>query len=470
MTVLNKQDFYTAICTAIDHAKVTGKRCVVSEVKAIESIDPLDFYHAAVKQYRGQRFFWESQSIGFALAGAGVAASATAEDDDNDRSVRDVLESLRNTATVTGISGIEGTGPLLFGGHTFDATKEPSKVWAPFGCLYFFLPTFLLTKKEGQYYLTRTVVCRPNDHPDELIRQFQQREDNIFCNLKMSRWKKQPWNPLIEQKDQDQEEWTHMVEDAIQIMEERAIKKIVLARTRNMLFQNELSSDELIRSLREQQENTCVFCLEKESAAFLGATPERLIKKSGQHIYSACLAGSVSRAKTNDEDSRLGEWLLNDRKNRMEHQYVVSTVHDSLIDLCKQLNIPNQPVLMKNKNIQHLYTSVEGICAESASIFDFVERLHPTPALGGLPRMEAMDWIREHERSDRGFYASPIGWCDTQENGEFDVGIRSALINGRKAFLYAGCGLLKDSVPEQEYEETAIKFKPMLNALTRRNL
>ncbi|SFF97927.1 isochorismate synthase [Sporolactobacillus nakayamae] len=468
MTVSYRQDFYNVICTAIDHAKVVGKRCVVSEVKAIESIDPLDFYHTAAKQYRGERFFWESQSTGFALVGAGVAVSATAEGD-NDTLVRDILKQLRNTATVTGISGIEGTGPLLFGGHTFDSTKQSSKEWASFGCCYFFLPTFLVTKQEGQYYLTRTVVCEPGDHADELMRQIQQSEDTIFRNVKMTHWEKQPWNPLLEQKDQDLDEWTHTVDDAIQIMEERAIKKIVLARTRKMIFQNELSSDELIRSLREQQENTCVFCLEKESAAFLGATPERLIKKSGRRIYSACLAGSVSRAKTDEEDSRLGEWLLNDRKNRMEHQYVVSAVRDSLTDLCEQLTIPNQPVLMKNKNIQHLYTSVEGLCAESASVFDFVKRLHPTPALGGLPRKAAMDWIREHERLNRGFYASPIGWCDAQENGEFDVGIRSALINGRNVLLYAGCGLLKDSIPKQEYEETAIKFKPMLNALTRRN-
>jgi menaquinone-specific isochorismate synthase len=469
VTVSNKQDFYNMICTTIDHAKALGQGCVVSEVKAIESIDQLNFYHAAGKQYRGERFFWESQTSGFSLMGAGVAASATTERRENNASMRAVLTQLLSTAIVLGPSGIEGTGPLLFGGQAFDSMKQQSKEWASFGGSYFFLPTFLLTKQEGQFYLTRTVVCRPSDHADELIRKLQQSEDNIFRNTKMSEWEKQPCNPLIKQKDQDQEEWTHMVEDAIRIMEEHAIKKIVLARTRSMIFQNELLSDELIRSLREQQENTCVFCLEKGSSAFLGATPERLIKKRGQRIYSACLAGSVSRAKTDEEDSQLGEWLLNDRKNRLEHQYVVSTVRDSLINLCEQLNIPNQPVLMKNKNIQHLYTSVEGLCAESASVFDFVEHLHPTPALGGLPREEAMNWIREHERLDRGLYASPIGWCDAQENGEFNVGIRSALINGRKALLYAGCGLLKDSIPEQEYEETAIKFKPILNALTRRN-
>jgi menaquinone-specific isochorismate synthase len=469
VTVSNKQDFYNMICTAIDHAKALGQRCVVSEVQAIESIDQLNFYHAAGKQYRGERFFWESQSIEFALTGAGVAASATAERDENNASVRDVLTQLQSTATVIGISGIEGTGPLLFGGLAFDSTKQPSKKWASFGGSYFFLPTFLLTKQKGQCYLTRTLVCRPSDHADELMRQLQQSEDTIFRSLKMSHWEKQPWNPLIEQKDQGLEEWNHMASEAIQTMEERVLNKVVLARSRNLTFQNELSSDDLICSLREQQENTCIFCLEKGSAAFLGATPERLVKKSGRRIYSACLAGSVARGKTNEEDACLGEWLLNDQKNDLEHQYVVSTVRDSLIDLCERLNIPDRPVLMKNKNIQHLYTSVEGICAESASVFDFVERLHPTPALGGLPRDAAMNWIREHEQLDRGFYAAPIGWCDVQEDGEFDVGIRSALINGREALLYAGCGVLKDSIPEQEYEETAIKFKPMLNTLTRRN-
>ena len=120
---------------------------------------------------------------------------------------------------------------------------------------------------------------------------------------------------------------------------------------------------------------------------------------------------------------------------------------------------------MKIKHIQHLYTPVKAECDEQLSILRLVEKLHPTPALGGLPQKEAVKWIAEHESLERGFYAAPIGWIDVYGNGEFAVGIRCALLQGKEASLFAGCGIVKDSTPEAEYEETWIKFQPMLNAL-----
>lgn len=470
MTRTNQMNIYHAICSAIDMAKTLGGKHVVSEIKEIESIDPIRFYHAAEKQFCGKRFFWENQTDGTILIGAGIAASITTERRENYEMIRKNCDDLLKRAHVLGSCGAEATGPLLVGGFAFEAEKQPSEDWKPFGSGYFFLPAFLLTIQKGCCYLTRSVVCTSHDDADQLTQQLVHEEKELFSLLNADFSDLNVLNSLVKQIDQDIKAWNHLVGEAIRTMGGTELKKVVLARSRRLKYQHKLSSELLIHALRTQQDQTCVFCLEKGSSAFVGATPERLIKKQGRTIYSACLAGSAARGSTDEEDASLGKWLLNDRKNRLEHQYVVSTVRHSLNELCERLTIPEQPRLMKNKNIQHLYTPVKGYCNESASLFDFVECLHPTPALGGFPRAQALSWISKHEPIDRGYYAAPIGWCDARNNGEFHVGIRSALIHEDEAVLFAGCGVLKDSIPDQEYKETAIKFRPMLNALSRRHL
>jgi menaquinone-specific isochorismate synthase len=161
----------------------------------------------------------------------------------------------------------------------------------------------------------------------------------------------------------------------------------------------------------------------------------------------------------------LGEQLLADRKNRMEHQFVVQMIKEALEESCEDVILPDKPQLMKLRNIQHLYTPVVGKCKEDASLLLLVERLHPTPALGGLPKKAAIEKIRHVEELDRGLYGGPLGWMDYRGNGEFAVSIRSGLIQGKEASLFAGCGIVADSNSESEFSETSLKFRPMLTAL-----
>ena len=135
----------------------------------------------------------------------------------------------------------------------------------------------------------------------------------------------------------------------------------------------------------------------------------------------------------------------------MEHQFVVEMIKEALEESCEDIILPDKPQLMKIRDIQHLYTPVIGKCKEDASLLMLVERLHPTPALGGLPKKEAVEKIRQVEELDRGFYAAPLGWMDYQGNGEFAVSIRSGLIQGKEASLFAGCGIVADSDSESEY-------------------
>src|SRR5699024_3855558 len=186
--------------------------------------------------------------------------------------------------------------------------------------------------------------------------------------------------------------------------------------------------------------------------------------KNGR-AYSACVAGSIRRGKTEAEDRALGTTLLNDPKNLGEHQYVVDMITKVFASYCKDLQIDDQPQLMKVRDIQHLFTPVAATVREESNIFKFIQSLHPTPALGGVPTSESLSIIREEEQMDRGYYAGPIGWVDTNGDCEFAVAIRSGLLDGKEAYLYAGGGIVADSNVESEYEETWVKFRPVLRAL-----
>jgi len=125
-------------------------------------------------------------------------------------------------------------------------------------------------------------------------------------------------------------------------------------------------------------------------------------------------------------------------------------------------------VVMKLGSVQHLYTPLSGCVDADRTILDLLARLHPSPAVGGYPRGEALAWIRQREGLDRGWYAGPVGWLDAQGNGDFAVGIRSALLDRYGALLFAGCGIMGDSRPEEEYAESELKLRPMQSALLRR--
>jgi isochorismate synthase len=178
-----------------------------------------------------------------------------------------------------------------------------------------------------------------------------------------------------------------------------------------------------------------------------------------------CLASTIRRGETAEQDRLLGEALLNNPKERAEHDVVVRALRSGLAELCEEVAPIGTPVLLKVRNVQHLLTTIVGRVTEGRDLLDLVERLHPTPAVGGAPRERALALIRSIEQLDRGWYAGPIGWLDARGEGEFSVALRSALLRGAEASLFAGCGIVADSDPAAEYEESRWKLRPVLAAL-----
>jgi menaquinone-specific isochorismate synthase len=228
--------------------------------------------------------------------------------------------------------------------------------------------------------------------------------------------------------------------------------------------------DGALAYLNEQYNDCYRFLFEpRPFHAFFGATPELLAKVEGQILTSMALAGSIRRSADPLEDASLGQQLLNSAKDRHEHELVVYSILERLAPLTDKLEIAPQPGVYKLNNIQHLSTPVRARLLNADGILPIAELLHPTPAMGGTPRRLAMKVIRDAEPVTRGWYAAPVGWIDVNLDGAFAVAIRSAVAQERRAWLYAGAGIVADSEPEKEWEETGLKFRPMLEALANEN-
>ena len=202
------------------------------------------------------------------------------------------------------------------------------------------------------------------------------------------------------------------------------------------------------------------FAFRRDGVTFLGATPERLIARRGLEIETEALAGSI---KAGREDQ--AEQLLSSSKDLEEHMLVVREILRHLEPRCARIDHPDRPQIRRLRHVLHLLTPITGTLREPAHVLELVAALHPTPAVGGVPSRESVKWILEHEPAARGWYASPIGWFDAAGDGEFAVALRSGLVHDRRAWIYAGAGIVRDSDPVKEYQETGLKQKALLGAL-----
>lgn len=449
----------TILDQAIDIANTRDKDQLVSITNKIDEIDPVVFFENA-KKIGKDRIFWSSTAASFYIVGVGNATEIQAENDRFDET-EEFLNGILNTAIIHNPYQVAGTGVIALGGMSFDPQKQRTSLWKNFKASQFTIPEFILTKNNDQYYYTMIKLIHKNDDASKLLSEWVNSEKKLLEDSIV--W---PVHPRVVDKEEIMpEKWLDSVRQAKEKINNGQAKKIVLAREMRLRFEQSVKMSTVLQKLLQMQANSFVFAFEKGEDCFVGATPERLIKLKNNQLLSTCLAGTAPRGKTKKEDLEIAEQLLYDEKNREEHDYVVQMIRNSIEKYCDNVQIPNEPIIYPLKNLQHLYTPVTAILRDGESIFDIIEQLHPTPALGGVPKEKSLAFIRDHEQLDRGWYGAPIGWLDSNKSAEFAVAIRSGLIQGDEASLFAGCGIMKDSDPEAEYEETNIKFLPMLSVL-----
>jgi len=335
-------------------------------------------------------------------------------------------------------------GNIIFGGYPFDeqvvqSSKLMNGIW--------FIPLIFVK-------ITRNIIIFESDTVDNF-------------NEWLTKFKVIPISKVASHVITSELDWTSRTQKLINtIISNDKLKKVVLGRQHQYALSDTLLASALVHALITQK-NTYHVILKYQQEMFVSATPERLVKVTDGQVKTAAVAGTIRRGNTQTEDKLLGDALLNSHKNQQEHRYVVNNIYQKLQNMTTNLYLPSQPILLQNRQLQHLYTPISANLIKEYTVLDVVNALHPTPALGGVPQEEALHYIKVHERLPRGLFAAPIGYYTSNNSGEFVVGIRSMYINqvAHTATLFAGAGIVSDSNATQEYQETNLKLEPMRQLL-----
>ena len=456
------------IATGVTQAARRNRPVLLSRVSRGPLLDPLEFFAHA--QQRGlAAFFWERADDHFSLASAGLTYSLSAEGAARFETIEAAWRNLLADAVVENDEPDQwGIGPLLAGGFRFDAPNPTATArWEGYPDGRLNLPEVQLTRRADGTFLTLNLLVTVHTDPQSEA----ERLSRLCAQLLTPRPARRANAPqLLDQQDvMPATAWKGLVGQAVGAIRGGAFQKVVLAREVRLRAADPLDVPDALARLRRHYSGATLFAVAEAltSRCFLGATPERLVRLAEGEVRTIGLAGSAPRGETEAEDQRLGAELLDSPKNQEEHAIVVRMLRSALEKACQHVWAESTPRLLKLSNVQHLYTPVLGRLAAGSNIgiLKVVELLHPTPALGGFPRQPALAWLRKHEGLDRGWYAAPVGWLDQRGEGEFVVAIRSALVEGNEASLYAGCGIVADSNPDSEYAESCLKLKPMTTAL-----
>lgn len=438
-------------------------RLTYTEVKQLKNVELYSYETVLTQPFHFQQYFhikesnfyWQNEEGTLEMLGFDAALIIDLESGlERFKELEESIERLKKFQSNAKVS------PYLFGGFAFDPLQTIQSEWDVFKNGYFVMPSILFIREKEQYRVLTNYFGKPLTP--------KQREEVNRSYLTILN---QPLNDQTKQElqlqtiERNTENYRQAVEKSKSYIKNKEADKIVIARSLELVATEEIDVDQVLSRLIQQQPNSFRFAIANEGYVFVGATPERLVKVDQQEVFSASIAGSIRRGKTELMDEQLGNELLNDPKNREEHHYVVEMIAPIFEKYCSVVEMPTAPQLLKMRDIQHLYTPIKGRLKEGMTIMQFIQALHPTPALGGVPTKRSMNFILELEQMDRGFYAGPVGWFNFDGDGEFAVAIRSGLIHQNRAYLFAGGGIVEHSVVEHEYEETWNKFMPMLRAL-----
>jgi isochorismate synthase len=361
---------------------------------------------------------------------------------------RRVCESIAGPAAATPISG-----PIAVGGFAYRPDRDPGEPWSGFPALLLRVPAVAVTRVRGRTYATAASA--------EAEALLELGEAGNLPGLRAPAARKLEVTPV-----RNPLAWTAAVESAAASLRAGDAAKVVLAREVLARGDGVVSAAMVARSLRAAYPSCFIYLITgADGTAFVGASPELLVRRSADRAFSQPMAGSVARGATDAEDERLARQLEDSVKDAVEHRIVSEFVVDALRPFAMSVTA-RPPEVVRFTNIQHLATSVTAELSQPpADALQLAAALHPTPAVGGWPRDAANALIDELEGMERGWYAGAVGWIDGRGDGEFAVALRCGLLWEDGARLYAGVGVMPDSDPARELEETELKFKALLTAL-----
>lgn len=446
---------------------------IVSISLEIDRVDPLVVLHEIARSNQLSFYFEKQDAItesvfkvpGVAIAAIDSAAQLQLEGRDRFSQVKAFIQSTLARTIVAGETDLPLAGPHFFCSFAFtDHSNNPDSIGFPAATV--FLPRWQVSCSENQCVVVANLSIDPATSLETTV-------DTLWQSIQTIRsLQYELVNPAMQQTEflqyQDvtpTETFKQAVRSALDSIQTQRFNKIVLAHAVEMISPLIFNRVYSLNNLRKLYSDCYIFSVcNGLGQYFLGASPERLVCLQNHLLATDALAGTAPRGQTTQEDAKLASGLLTSPKEMHEHQVVIDFLTNKLAQL--GLSPERFPLRLRQlPNIQHLHTPIRAVVPAQVHLLDIVAALHPTPAVAGMPREITCAEIDRLEPSARSLYAGPVGWVNYQGDGEFAVGIRSALVEGCRARLFAGAGIVQGSDPERELAEVQLKLQALIAAL-----
>jgi menaquinone-specific isochorismate synthase len=433
----------------------------------IPLIDPLVALYKLLQPTQ-LHFYFENRDKHQAIAAFDTAVSQAISGSDRfvlaQAFMQDCFERLLpNTPPMPAVQP-PGAAPCLFSSFTFFEHHSPG---SPFPAALLFLPRWQIVRWQQASFVVINWVIDAHSKIGEITQLiWNQLQKLQLAQYDLFAWTDNHKNRLNRWQITDIHDFKLTVSSALAAIQKQDYEKLVLAHAIDVSANLPFQWGRSLHHLRQLHPDCHVFSIGNgQGQNFIGASPERLLSIRNHKLITDALAGSAPRGHTVPEDAAAAQRLMESEKERREHQLVVEFITQQLIQLGLQPHYGQEPTLLQLANIQHLHTPIQAVLPHQLHPLELVAALHPTPAVAGMPRQTACEQILHYEQFDRSLYAAPLGWVDARGNAEFIVGIRSALLDGDRARLYAGAGIVAGSDPDRELAEVKLKLQALLRGL-----
>ncbi len=443
-----------------------GRPRLVSISLKVRPLDPLAVLESIFEPAE-PHFYAERPLQGWAVAGAEAVVAFEAHGTERFAAAQQFVDDVFARTIAVGEVTEPFAGPHVFGGFAFLDEVEPGEA---FPAARLFVPRWQVSRTEERTVAVANLLVEPATDLDALTAKVWRAHDKFrkfdYSSPDFSERAAPAGRASVAVAEAGgADHFRDSVARATAMIAAGRLTKIVLARRKELTAATTLHPLKVLNGLRQRFPDCYAFSLANgRGQSFIGASPERLLRVENGVLLTEALAGSAPRGRTASEDASLGEGLLQSDKDLREQGIVLASILRRLAPLGITAEPPARAALRRLANVQHLQTPVRAALPAGVRLLDVLAQLHPTPAVGAVPRA-AGGLIRQLEAFPRGLYGGPLGWIDHRGGGEFFVGIRSALVDGPRARLYAGSGIVAGSEPAKEFAETELKFQALLEAM-----
>lgn len=405
---------------------------------------------------RGTAIAWRAPDDAAVMA-VGRCATIALDGPDRFAALEPARQALFAAAARTTHPSVPDRAPRLWGGWAFALGAADHEPWEGFGDGRFFLPRWSYERTDRGGVLTAAVDLR--DGWTGRVDLARTELSTLWEALSRAAHEAPPAR-VVRVSHSDLDRYRDRIRAITEAIGRGELSKVVAARRAFVAADVDLDPWAILRTLSARYPQTWRFGLRFGAGTFLAATPERLFVKRGRRVEADALAGSIAVTE-DDAEAR----LCASAKDLREHRPVVDHLLERLGPVCERLDAPAEPEIRRLPNVLHLHTRISGVLQPGIDPATLVERLHPTPAVGGVPAVAASHWIARNEPHPRGWYGGPVGWVDADGDAEITVALRCGVVRGASAWLWAGGGIVDGSEPDAEWNESALKLRPLLHAL-----